>query len=321
MKILERFIKSLGDDQEELTLNKAIDDSQSSIERMLNIIDGASELNKSNIPEEADAKAEKEAANATDSVFTVEKKREDQGKGIQKSPDSSVPEEADIAAEDEAADATDKVFSVERKLGETPKSTKQAEVHLRKSDKKEEEEELEDVEEDEECEEDDAKDAKKKVKKIEEKLEKSSDMYKSSDSDTMEMFDVSLPLEELKKAIDFLAEEIISLRKGHEVIQDSISAIAEVEAKGFILNKSIASALDDLGSTPNQPKGQVSVFHKSFDQGDQGLPSVQEFSDVMYKSMIEGKTSADVASKLIANAEASGQVDPSYMSYFTQASK
>lgn len=324
-KILEDFLKSINFEKEDQVapLAKSVSEGEASIENMLSKIDETSDLTKmSNIPELADEKAKKEAADHTDTVFSVEATKEEVGANTDSShnKESEIKENADIKAKKEAAENTDTVFSVEKVIDTNGVSEpKRAEVtrpnsanksdsnHSEKPDliKKEESEEEEDDEED-------------NGKEI---------MKKSEDVD---WFDASEPLKQLAKSMDIMSQSIKSLTSRIDAqdatTKELFKSIATVSVKGFQLQKSIAGALDSISEKPNAPKGMLNILHKSFEQngnGGDGQAEVRpgEFSDMLIKGIQNQVISGKDAENFISKVDVQGFVDDGSLQVYNLCKK
>jgi hypothetical protein len=121
-----------------------------SLEGLLNKVDQIADLRKSAIPENATADAREDAAEATESVFSVEKTLAEIEAEKKKVKDGSIPENATANATADAAESTETVFTVAKPLEAMPGKKVQAEVALHKAEKEDEVVEDEGSEEDKE---------------------------------------------------------------------------------------------------------------------------------------------------------------------------
>jgi hypothetical protein len=308
MDLIKNFLKSLGEEEaKEVTLSKSVQDNEESLEALLKKADTVVGLQKSEpAPENASVKAAEEAAESKEEVFSKEEKMGHDENKKEKKEESTIPENASIKAEHEKAESKETVFSAEKRLDKEAPAGKQVEIALQKAKKAEKEEECEEEEEEEE------------KKEIGEKMMKSAGLSQSD----IEVFDVTIPMSNLRKSYNVLASEITDLKKQQSEMIDLFKSLLTVQVKGFSLQKNVASAIESFSNTPNQVKGRVNILHKSFEQNKEVVfeetPSIQQFTDTMLKSMEAGKIGYDVASRLISSVEMTENFTEEHMSVYNK---
>ena len=306
MELIKKYLKSFGEkDTTVTTLSKSAEDMTDSLESLLNKVDSIADLNKSAIPENATADAKDEAAESTETVFSVEKTLEEiDAKKKKKVKDGSIAENATANASAESAETTEKVFSVEKPLEAMPGKKGQAEIALHKAEKEEKE--------DEECEEEEKKE---KNEKAGNKLMKGAGVKEED----LEVFDVAAPLSDLKKGFDALASVVSSQSETIAELKDLFKSLLEVQVKGYSLQKNMADTMDSYSGQVNTPKGIVNILHKNFSQSEgtqEAVPTIQEFSDVLFKALSNKQVDISVASRMISSAEATSTLTPQHIELY-----
>jgi len=308
MDLIKKYLKSFGEsDSKNTTLRKSGEDMTDSLEGLLNKVDQIADLRKSAIPENATADAREDAAEATETVFSVEKTLAEIEAAKKKAKDGSIPENATANAAADAAESTETVFTVVKPLEAMPGKKVQAEVALHKAEKEEEEVEDEDSEED--------KEEDKKEKKAGDKLMKSAGVKEED----LEVFDVAAPLADLKKGFDAMATVVAAQTQTISELKDLFKSLLEVQVKGYSLQKNMADTMDSYSGQVNTPKGVVNILHKNFVQNEstqEAAPSIKEFTDVLFKGLSSGKVDVSVASQMISSAEATSVLTPKHIELY-----
>ena len=101
---------------------------------------------------------------------------------------------------------------------------------------------------------------------------------------------------------------------------DLFKSVAEVSTKNFVLQKSIATAIDSISTTTPEPKGSINVLRKNFEQNEgqsvETVPTVNEFTNVLMKSMEMKKINSNEGAMAISRVSCNGRVQEADMRLF-----